>query len=267
MTGLDPTKDSILSIACLVTNADLQLLDEDGFEAIIHHDHETLDAMDEWCIKTHTASGLVDQCLKSKTTAQEAASNLLAYVQSLVSDKGKALLAGNSVHADKMFLMAPPWSQVLGWLHYRILDVSAIKEAVRRWSGDDVLQGVPRKALNHTAREDILESLEEARYYQRFFIQMRNPATTEPSSSLSPPGIVASREERDEYGNSMQPNNDDENNGTKRKATEAGIHVSLGDSTARSNGLKGYPQRQHNSRLAEIGVLQEAGGGYRTDVP
>lgn len=171
MTGLTPKTDSILSIACFITDSKLNLLEPHGFEAVIHHQQVRLDTMDEWCTRTHGTSGLSKAVVESKTSAAEAARNLLTYIKSLVPEKGKALLAGNSVHADKMFLMEGPWAAVLEHLHYRILDVSAIKEGVRRWCGDEILQRFPAdlKKGKHEARADVLESIEEARYYMGLF--------------------------------------------------------------------------------------------------
>jgi len=94
---------------------------------------------------------------------------LLDYLKRYVREPRVALLAGNSVHADKSFLLREPWTPVVEWLHYRILDVSAIKEGVRRWCAESVLDGVPRKKLRHTAEEDVKESIEEARYYMKLF--------------------------------------------------------------------------------------------------
>ncbi len=83
-------------------------------------------------------------------------------------------MAGNSIHADRAFLAHPPWAVVLAHLHYRIFDVSSIKEAVRRWAPEAVLEGVPRKALRHEARADMEESIEEARYYMGVLKGMEN---------------------------------------------------------------------------------------------
>jgi oligoribonuclease (3'-5' exoribonuclease) len=169
MTGLSPHPfgtDTILSVSCLITTADLTLLDTHGFDAIIHHSASQLSSMSPWCITTHGASGLTAQCLSSTTTAETAAADLLAYIQKHVPEKGAALLAGNSVHADKTFLMQKPWDPVVGWLHYRIFDVSAVKEMVRRWCKKEVLEAVPVKKATHTARKDIEESIEEARFYR-----------------------------------------------------------------------------------------------------
>ncbi|PKX92204.1 oligoribonuclease [Aspergillus novofumigatus IBT 16806] len=138
MTGLNPERDTILQICCYITDANLNLLDPEGFETIIYHDRSVLDSMSPWCVDTHGRTGL--------TAAR------------YVPRPRTALLAGNSVHADKMFLAKEPYKAVLEWLHYRILDVSAFKEAARR--------EVPPKKEVHLAREDILESIEEMRFYK-----------------------------------------------------------------------------------------------------
>lgn len=169
MTGLDRRNDKIMSICCYITSHDLQLLDDTGFEAIIQHDQRTLDAMGEWCRATHGRSGLTAACLASSTSPQAAATNLLAYIQKYVPHRQQALLAGNSVHADKDFLVQPPYNRIIEHLHYRIFDVSALKEAARRWASDDVLARVPAKKGLHQAREDVLESIEEARFYRDEF--------------------------------------------------------------------------------------------------
>lgn len=166
MTGLDPEKETVMSIACFITDAQLELQDEQGWESIIHHDMATLDRMDEWCTKTHGASGLTAACIASTTTKEQAAEGLLEYVKKYVPDGRRGLLAGNSVHCDKAFLSKPPYNRITDYLSYRILDVSSLKEAVRRWAPEEVLLGVPSKKLLHQAREDILESIGEAKYYR-----------------------------------------------------------------------------------------------------
>jgi len=171
MTGLDVENDTILSIACYVTGPDLDLLDEAGFEVIIQHDREALDRMGEWCTKQHAHSGLTAAALASDTSAEKAAEDLLIYIQKYVKEPKKALLAGNTVHADRAFLRLEPFKPVIRYLHHRILDVSAIKEAARRWSPIEVIKNSPRKKGLHDARADILESIEEARYYKTAIFQ------------------------------------------------------------------------------------------------
>ncbi|OBT49507.1 hypothetical protein VE04_09974, partial [Pseudogymnoascus sp. 24MN13] len=129
-------------------------------------DNDVIIEMDEWCTKTHGETGLTSAVIASATTAEAAAAELLAYVKKYVPEPRIALLAGNSVHADKAFLRRAPWTKVHDHLSYRILDVSTIKEAVKRWSSQSILKGVPGKKTLHQAKEDILESIEEARYYR-----------------------------------------------------------------------------------------------------
>ncbi|PHH78434.1 hypothetical protein CDD82_3054 [Ophiocordyceps australis] len=166
MTGLDPDADEILEIFCLITNGNLDVVDSQGFHAILHWPQSRLDLMDAWCTTTHGRSGLSAAVVASTTTPAQAAEGLLAYITRFVPEPRTALLAGNSVHADRAFLRRAPYAKVLDHLHYRILDVSSIKEAVRRWSSSDVARGAPRKQGLHVAKDDILESIREARYYR-----------------------------------------------------------------------------------------------------
>lgn len=169
MTGLDTENDTIMSLAVFVTDSNMELLDETGYEAVIHHSKEQLDRMGEWCTRHHGQSGLTQACLDSSTTAEQAAEGLLAYIKKYVPERRTGLLSGNSVHADKAFLVQEPYKIVTDHLHYRILDVSSIKEAARRWAPKQVLNRIPRKQMLHEARADILESIEEARFYRETF--------------------------------------------------------------------------------------------------
>ena len=165
MTGLDPATEEILEIACIITTPDLQPLD-DGFTVTVHVPASRLAQMGPWCTDTHAATGLTPAVLASTTTHEEAAADLLSYIKSHVPEPRQGLLAGNTVHMDRMFLARPPYNAVVEHLHYRILDVSSLKEAARRWCGQAVVKGVPRKKVGHRALDDILESIEEARYYR-----------------------------------------------------------------------------------------------------
>ncbi|RMY98932.1 hypothetical protein D0862_07363 [Hortaea werneckii] len=180
MTGLDLSKDTIMSLACFITDAQLNLLDENGYECVLRHTQEQLDAMGEWCQNHHGASGLTQACLNSTTTAETAATELLEYIQKFIPDRKQGLLAGNTVHADKAFLVQEPWRKVIRHLHHRILDVSAIKEAARRWAPEDALKKSPQKKGKHEAKADILESIEEARYYRRVFFLGDREESTDP---------------------------------------------------------------------------------------
>jgi oligoribonuclease len=171
MTGLDYDNDVIIEVACFVTDYDMNLLEPDGFEVVIHQSKEVMDGMGEWCIQHHGDSGLTAAVLKSSISPEQAAADLLSYIQKLVPTPRKALLAGNSVHADASFLRKAPYDKVMRHLHYRILDVSSIKEAARRWASEEVLAKAPRKQGLHTARADILESISEAKFYRDVFFQ------------------------------------------------------------------------------------------------
>lgn len=172
MTGLDVETDTIMSLSCFITDYDLKILDENGYEAIINHNQAQMDAMGEWCKEHHGASGLTQACLESSTSPETAAQGLFEYIQKYVPERRKGLLAGNTVHADKAFLAREPWTKIIRHLHHRILDVSAIKEAARRWAPEDILKKSPQKAGKHEAKADILESIEEARYYRKVFFKL-----------------------------------------------------------------------------------------------
>ncbi|PGH27459.1 hypothetical protein AJ80_00938 [Polytolypa hystricis UAMH7299] len=166
MTGLNPETEHILQICCYITTADLTLLEPHGFEVIIHQPAHILDSMNDWCIETHGRTGLTAAVRASTTTPETAATQLLDYIQKHIPQPCTALLAGNSVHADKAFLARGPYAKVLEHLHYRILDVSSVKEAVRRWGDEALLRDAPVKKGVHLARDDILESIEEMRFYR-----------------------------------------------------------------------------------------------------
>lgn len=165
MTGLDPDHDEIIEIFCIITTGKLEVLDPDGWGAVVHQTQERMDMMDDWCTRTHAQSGLTAAVVASRVTPEQAADELFAYITKYVPRPG-ALLAGNSVHADRAFLRKQPYKKVVDHLHHRLLDVSAIKEAARRWGPVGVLDKAPMKRGLHQAKDDILESIEEARYYR-----------------------------------------------------------------------------------------------------
>ncbi|KAI5288380.1 hypothetical protein KEM54_005257 [Ascosphaera aggregata] len=171
MTGLDPETDQIIEICCFVTDSNLNLLEPNGFEAVIHQPRQLMDSMNQWCIDHHGSSGLTASVLNSTTTAESAAQGLLTYIQQHVPKERTGILAGNSVHADKSFLVREPYKPIIDWLHYRILDVSTMKEAAKRWASDEMLQAAPQKKYSHTAKDDILESIEEMRFYRKWLFQ------------------------------------------------------------------------------------------------
>ncbi len=165
MTGLDPDSEEIIEIFCIITTGALEVIDEDGWGTVVHQTKERMDMMDDWCTRTHAKSGLTEAVLASEVTPEQAAEELLAYIKKHVPHPG-ALLAGNSVHAYRAFLRKQPYKKVADYLHHRILDVSSLKEAARRWCPKEVTANAPMKRCLHQAKEDILESIAEARYYK-----------------------------------------------------------------------------------------------------
>lgn len=162
MTGLDLHRDALVEVAALVTDSELTVLG-DGINVVIKPPQEALEQMDPVVVAMHTASGLLDE-LATGTTLAEAEAAVLAYIQEWVRDAGKAPLAGNSVGTDRAFL-ARDMEKLEQHLHYRIIDVSSIKELARRWY-PRVYYNSPTKSGNHRALADIRESIEELKYYR-----------------------------------------------------------------------------------------------------
>lgn len=162
MTGLDPETDELVEIACIVTESDLTELDS-GISLVIKPNDAPLAAMDDIVVRMHTASGLIEE-IPSGTTLEDAQEQVLAYVRSHVPDARKAPLAGSSVYVDRGFL-ARYMPELDQHLHYRLVDVSSVKELTRRWY-PRVYYATPEKNGNHRALGDIRESIAELRYYR-----------------------------------------------------------------------------------------------------
>ncbi|MEM7167741.1 MAG: oligoribonuclease [Planctomycetota bacterium] len=163
MSGLDPARERILEIATLITDADLEIVAE-GPELIVHQDDALLAAMDEWNRQHHGDSGLTERVRASQTSEQDAQQQTLDFVRAHVGER-EAPLAGNSIHQDRRFLSAY-MPQLEAYLHYRNVDVSTVKELVRRWY-PQTFASVPPKSRSHRALDDIRESIEELRHYRR----------------------------------------------------------------------------------------------------
>jgi len=163
MTGLDPDSDSIIEIATLVTDQDLNILAE-GPELAIHHPIERLEAMDDWNRTTHAKSGLWNRILASDVSLAQAEARTIEFLAQWVP-AGKSPICGNSICQDRRFLvrLMPTLER---YFHYRNLDVSTLKELARRWS-PSLLTGFS-KAGTHTALSDIRESVKELAYYRQF---------------------------------------------------------------------------------------------------
>ncbi|MFM2438344.1 MAG: Oligoribonuclease [Actinomycetota bacterium] len=176
MTGLDTVHDALVEIAVIVTDAQLNPLDE-GLDIIIAPPAGALADMDEVVVNMHTASGLLE-ALADGTTLAAAGARVLDYVRSHVAEPRKAPLAGSSVHVDRIFL-ARDLPELDAHLHYRIIDVSSIKELVRRWY-PRVYFNAPAKTGGHRALGDILDSIRELRYYREtVFVDEPGPATAD----------------------------------------------------------------------------------------
>jgi oligoribonuclease len=174
MTGLDLTRDALVEVAVLVTDSELQVLGE-GIDVVIRPPEEAMASMVDVVREMHTTSGLLD-ALAGGTTLAEAERMVLDYVRAWVPDPRKAPLCGNSVGTDRAFL-ARDMPVLEQHLHYRIVDVSSIKELARRWY-PRVYYNSPKKAGGHRALADIRESIDELEYYRAaLFVPPPGPDT------------------------------------------------------------------------------------------
>ena len=171
MSGLVPERDRILEIALVVTDADLRTIAEAPV-LVIHQDDAVLDAMDSWNRATHGRSGLVDKVKASTLTEAEAEVQLLEFLKPLVPER-TAPLCGNTVHQDRRF-MARYMPGFEAYLHYRIVDVSTLKELAKRWRPD--VLGSFTKEGKHEALADIHESIRELIHYREHFLRIEPPA-------------------------------------------------------------------------------------------
>ena len=167
MTGLDPDTDRIIEVAVVVTDAELNVIAE-GPVFAIHQSDETLDKMDNWNKGTHGKSGLIDRVKASTVTEAQAELELIAFLKKYVP-ANKSPMCGNSICQDRRF-MARGMPKLEAFFHYRNLDVSTLKELCRRWKPE--LASGFKKHQKHTALADIVESIEELRYYREHFIKL-----------------------------------------------------------------------------------------------
>jgi len=191
MTGLDLRRDALVEVAALVTDSKLEVQGE-GIEVVIRPPQHALDSMDEVVRQMHISSGLLDELDRGVTPA-EAEQMVLAYVRRWVPEPGKAPLAGNTVATDRGFL-ARDMPRLESYLHYRIVDVSSIKELARRWY-PRVYYNSPVKSGNHRALADIRESIEELKYYRAaIFVPQPGPDTATAKALAEgftiPPGVA-----------------------------------------------------------------------------
>lgn len=167
MTGLDPEKERIIEIATIVTDKDLNILAE-GPVLTVHQTDERLNSMSDWCIRTHSENGLIERVKQSKLTERAAELQTLDFLKQWVP-KGASPICGNSVPQDKRFLYKY-MPDLADYFHYRHLDVSTLKELVRRWKPEILTQFT--KKNTHLALDDIRESIEELKFYRTHFIKL-----------------------------------------------------------------------------------------------
>lgn len=162
MTGLDIYNDKIMEIACVVTDTSFGSIATMG-NIVIHVEDSVLDSMDDWGRTTHGRNGLIDECKASNVTCAEAERQVIAFIESVVSEPKRALIAGNSVHIDREFLMRE-MPDLVRMLSYRILDVSSIGAVIEAWF-PEAWEKRPKKSDAHRALPDILESIAELKWY------------------------------------------------------------------------------------------------------
>jgi oligoribonuclease len=188
MTGLDLKADLLIEIAVLVTDADLNILG-DGIDVVIHADDAVMSSMIPVVTQMHTRSGLIEEVRASRVDVAAAEELVLDYIRSHVKQAKTAPLAGNSIATDRGFI-ARDMPKLDDYLHYRMIDVSSIKELCRRWY-PRIYFGQPEKGLAHRALADIHESIRELKYYRRTaFVTPPGPSTSEIAeiaAELGPP--------------------------------------------------------------------------------
>jgi oligoribonuclease len=178
MTGLDPARNTIVEIATLVTDDNLEVVAE-GPDLVIHPAPEHLAAMEEVVRDMHTRSGLLEAIERSTLDLDDAGRQTLEFIKAHVPAKGTVPLCGNSIGTDRRFLAAQ-LPDIENWLHYRSVDVSTVKELCRRWY-PDALSGAPDKKMTHRALDDVRASVAELAYYRRVI--------------FAPPPVVPARAE------------------------------------------------------------------------
>lgn len=166
MTGLNPDSDRIIEVAVVVTDSELNIIGE-GPVLAIHQSDEVLDGMDAWNKGTHGRSGLIERVKASTVTEAEAEAVLVEFLKKYVPN-GKSPMCGNTICQDRRF-MARGMPKLEAFFHYRNLDVSTLKELCKRWKPE--LANGFKKHQKHTALADIIESIEELRYYREHFIK------------------------------------------------------------------------------------------------
>ena len=181
MTGLEPDRHVIVEVAAVVTDAELNILDE-GLDLVVHATEEQLGEMDDFVTAMHAKSGLDKEIRQSSTTIEEAEDAVLKLLQKHCDPNHPAPLAGNSIATDRTFIRAY-MPRLDAALHYRMIDVSTIKELARRWHPRAYFNQ-PDKGMAHRALQDIIESIRELDFYRRSVFRTDNGPTSEEAEEL-----------------------------------------------------------------------------------
>lgn len=177
MTGLDVFNDNIIEICCLITDGDLNIIHEDGYESTVYQPKEKLDSMNDWCINQHNKSGLVAKILANpEQTLDRVQTELYEYITMYVPQVRLAVMAGNSIHMDKFFMIRE-FPKVIEHLHYRLIDVSTVMEFGNRHN-PELMALCPKKTGQHTAKADILESILQMKWYRDHYFKSRAEGDT-----------------------------------------------------------------------------------------
>jgi len=187
MTGLDVRRHVIVEIAVLVTTSDLEVLDE-GLDVVVHQPPAALAEMDDVVRAMHERSGLLREIEQSTVTIEDAALTVLAYLEPRVGPPGSAPLCGNSIGVDRRFL-DHHLPELDRYFHYRSIDVSSLKELCRRWY-PEVYRRRPAKQERHRARDDIVESIAELRFYRQEMLRSPAAPATAAGAGVTPSGPI-----------------------------------------------------------------------------
>ena len=182
MTGLEPSRHVIVEIATLVTDDDLNILEE-GPDLVVHQDDAALAEMDEIVVEMHTKSGLLEAIRSSTMTLEDAGAQTLEFIKKHVTEARRVPLCGNSIGMDRRFLAAY-LPEIEEYLHYRSVDVSTVKELVKRWY-PGLNNTRPRKAGAHRALDDVLESIAEMKFYRDNVFVPEIPSLAKPIPTIT----------------------------------------------------------------------------------
>lgn len=209
MTGLNVERDHIIEICCIITDGHLNVIDEKGYESTVYYPESVLSKMNEWCINTHTGSGLYKKVLDNpQLTLPKVELQLLEYIKQYV-EPNKAILSGNSIHMDKFF-MCKEFPKVIDYLHYRLVDVSSIMEVGNRHN-PELMALAPRKVQTHTAKSDIMESIAQLKWYREKYLK------SEEETREFVQGEREKEKENEEKENEDKENEEKENEENKDK--------------------------------------------------